>query len=358
MSRFYAVVLRILYYINNKYVYRILRLVFAKRLSNVLVHITNKCNYNCRYCYVNKSQSALEREKWMSILEEIKRLRIGKIGILGGEPFCEMDLLESVLKRAKQLGLKAYIYTNGSLITQDLLSKLVEYNPVLIYKYDFDYDTYQYNTQQDEYSLEDIEDKIRISRRYGLRVITFTVLMKQNIDRIEDIFKRSLELGALPAFERYLPVKEARINDLFEVSDEDYSKAMVKLFSCMKGFKRECLAAIRILGRSCGCYGNVLSIYPSGEVLPCPYLPERASLGNVKEKSLKELYAIMRDKIRSEYKITDACRDCGYLNECSGGCFTYSFLKTGKYLPHCNISAGFCAYFLVDIYNNLHFLNK
>ncbi len=354
LNRIYRTGLLLLYYINNKYLWRFVRFVMVRRSLNLLIHIGNECNYNCRYCYVDKNQTTLRDEMWFSIVEDAKRIGVKKVGILGGEPFCKPELLKGLLDKLRQLRLTPYIYTNGSLVTEQWLRKLVKYKPVIVYKYDSDNDNYQSITSQNKYTLRDIEEKIKLTRNYGLRVVTFTVLVKQNIDKITEIFERSLNLGAFPAFERYLPVRDSYTNKLFDISDEDFYQGMQKLLPYFKNFKKEWISAVKIMGRSCGCYANILSISPSGEVFVCPYLPDKASLGNIKDKSLKEFYALMREKTKTEYTLPAKCKRCKYIDECGGGCFTYSFLKTGKYLPHCNrsTSVGFCAYFLVDVYGD------
>ena len=349
----YRLGLKILYYLNNEYIYRSLRHLFASDLSSLIFHISNQCNYNCIYCYVKKSKASLKFEDWSQILEQAKKIGVKKIKLLGGEPFCA-DYLEDLLKKIRRLHLKPYIYTNGSLITKKWMDKLVTYKPVLIFKYDFNNETYQYCTQQNKYTLQDVEQTVEMCRERGLRVMTFTVLNKKTVNNVGKIFERSLQLGAFPVFERYLPVKDSTINNMLEISDGEYSVAMQKITQYLSDFRKEWIAAVRVLGRGCGCYRDVLSISTTGEVLPCPYLPEEESLGNIKSRKLAELLNIWREEKTKKYKFSSKCLDCTDKYVCGGGCFTYSVLKDGKYTSYCNREASIeqCAYMLVDLYGS------
>ena len=351
MNQFYKLGLRTLYYFNNEYVYKILRWFMVPQITQILIHVNNKCNYHCKYCYVDKTTLSLEWNDWISVLEQAKKLGVKKISLLGGEPFCEPHL-EDILAKITALGMKPYIYTNGSFVTKEWIARLLLYKPLVIFKYDVDTETYQYHTQQDTVTLDDIEEKIRLSRKNGLQVMTFSTLLKKNVKRIEEIFDQSLSLGALPAFERYLPVKDAPLNKELEITDEEYEEAMGKISIRFAHVKKEWTAAMRIAGRSCGCYSDILSISPTGEVLPCPYLPDEVSLGNVKERTLRQIYTVLQNKKRTEYKLDDECKSCSYKYENGGGCYTYSYLKDRVFKRHYtkNASLGLCAYLLVDMY--------
>jgi pyrroloquinoline quinone biosynthesis protein E len=352
INKLYRIVLRAIYRIDNEYLYRFLRKVFSKSLSKVLIHITDKCNYGCRYCYVERKKASLKKEEWFDILEQARRLGVTKISILGGEPFCE-PYLEELIRRIKRLRMKPYLYTNGSLLTEEWMDKLVSYNCTIVFKYDYNQQVYHYHTCQDKMNFSELERKIKLCSEKGIRVITFTTLLKKNIGYVEKIFKRSLSLGALPAFERFLPVRDEMINEIFEVSDQEYKEAMSKIKRLFSKFHKEWSAAVRIAGRSCGCYSDIVSITPSGETLPCPYLPETESMGNIRFNCLEKIQEVLKSKLENEFKKPSGCLDCKNKFECAGGCYTYSFLKTGEYNARCKdeTTVGFCAYLLADLYS-------
>ena len=354
MQWLYQIVLRALYWINSEPLYKLVRRCSAPRLKKLLIHITDQCNYDCVYCYVDKKNGTLSFPEWTAILEQAKTLGVTKVSILGGEPLCAPYLPE-LLRKITQLRMKPYLYTNGALLDESWMNRLLPFKPVLIFKYDSDNATYQRYTRQQAVRLADIEQTIQRCRRAGFTVMTFTALTRDNADHVEAIFSRSVQLGALPAFERYLPVRDAQTNEQLELSDAAYRDAMKKVARKLKHLIPLWKAAIRIAGRSCGCYSDILSVAPSGNVLPCPYLPESAALGNVRQQPLADIYRVLQKKQAGEYQPPERCGRCNYRHECGGGCFTYSYLKNSVFSSHCNgeTEIGFCSYLLVDLYSDI-----
>ncbi len=324
------------------------------KLLRILVHITNQCNYNCGYCYVDKTTCSLKPEEWLNLLHQAHRMGVKRIGILGGEPLCEPELLERLLIEIKKFKMGTYIYTNGSLLSESWIDKLKSYDPVIIFKYDIDNQVYQKLTRQKKYSLADIEQRIKLCAQKGLRVMTATALLRDNYLKVREIFDNSLRVGALPTFERYLPVKGEEANALLEISDQEYSWSMQELRECYNSFfKKIGSVAARIFGRSCSCYGSLLSISPAGETLPCPYLPDTVSLGNVRQASLKEIHTFFKKEFTKKYMLEAKCARCKDRLECGGGCFTYAYLKKGNFSSNCTNkdSLGSCSYYLMNLLN-------
>jgi radical SAM protein with 4Fe4S-binding SPASM domain len=352
MTALYRFVLRALYYCNSPFLYFVLRRLFARRLAKLLIHVNVDCNYDCRYCYVDKEKSTVSFEKWLQIIQEGKEFGVSKVSILGGEPFCypRLDELVREISRAK---MKPYIYTNGSLLTAERIEKLRPFNPVLVFKYDYNDETYRFHTRQEKFSLHDVEANIKLSVSSGLRVITFTTLLRKNFLFVDEIMTRSLRLGALPAFERYLPVKDQEANALLEITDEENAVVMRKIQERMKKYLPEWIAAVRIAGKSCGCYSDILSITPAGLVLPCPYLPEDVALGNIAEKTLSDIFLLLQKKRQTEYALPRECADCAARYLCAGGCLTYSYLTKKEFSRHClgETAIGFCPFMLVDLFD-------
>jgi radical SAM protein with 4Fe4S-binding SPASM domain len=324
------------------------------KLLRILVHITNKCNYNCSYCYVDKTTCSLKPGEWLNLLQQAHRMGVKRIGILGGEPLCEPELLERLLVEIKKFKMGSYIYTNGSLLSESWIDKLKSYDPVIIFKYDIDNQVYQKLTRQKKYSLADIEQRIKLCTQKGLRVMTFTALLRDNYLKVREIFDNSLRVGALPTFERYLPVRGEEANAFLEINDQEYSRSMNELRECYSNFfKKIGSVAARIFGRSCGCYGSLLSVSPTGEVLPCPYLPDAVSLGNIRLASLKDIHTFFKKEFTKKYMLKSECARCKDRLECGGGCFTYTYLKKGNFSSNCTNknSLGFCSYYLMNFLN-------
>ena len=355
MNFLYRSGLKLAYKLDNEWVYQLLRKVFSYRLLKLAIHLSRRCNYQCSYCYVHHGYSSqtpdLGYEEWVRLIKEAHAIGVQKVSILGGEPLCE-PYLELLLKIITDLGMKASIYTNGSLVDNAWLDRIVIYKPLLIFKYDSDDTTYFRHTGQERYRLKDIEDRMKLCVERGLRVIAFTTLTRKNVDRVGSIIQRALDVGALPAFERYLPVADDAINKELDISDEQYFRAAEEISQRFRQVFKEWVAAVRIAGRGCGCYSDIIAVTPNGKVLPCAYLPDEASVGDVRQDPLALIRSRMLAKAYPGVQSDPQCKSCEHKHVCAGGCYTYSYLKKGTYDRHCTKMAtiGFCAYLLADIY--------
>lgn len=74
-------------------------------------HFLTKCNFSCRYCFVDKTLR-LKREAYLFALERLAPY-FSEINFVGGEPTADKELLLALMRRARQLGLKCSIVTNG-----------------------------------------------------------------------------------------------------------------------------------------------------------------------------------------------------------------------------------------------------
>ncbi|WP_255335015.1 viperin family antiviral radical SAM protein [Methanosarcina sp. KYL-1] len=103
-----------------------------KRIRSVNWHITTKCNYKCRFCYVQKlDREILDMKEACSVLSKLKAFRtdvidIEKINFVGGEPFLH-PLFYELLQAAHEMGFVVSIVTNGSMINEKNIHRIAKY---------------------------------------------------------------------------------------------------------------------------------------------------------------------------------------------------------------------------------------
>lgn len=103
-----------------------------KKIQSVNWHVTGKCNYNCKFCYVqNLSSEIKDLGRIHSILQTLQStkndyLDIQKINFVGGEPFLHPHFYE-MLEMADDMGFVTSIVTNGSFINRDNIGKIADY---------------------------------------------------------------------------------------------------------------------------------------------------------------------------------------------------------------------------------------
>lgn len=89
--------------------------------------ITGKCNYRCRHCFMSAPEGQhgqLSHEAVMDIARQIGECGILRVSLTGGEPLLRPDFLEIVEEITRQGSIITQLYTNGSLVTEEVLDGL------------------------------------------------------------------------------------------------------------------------------------------------------------------------------------------------------------------------------------------
>ena len=117
-------------------------LEFTRKATKLMVplsgaiELTHRCNLRCIHCYVASGPSSLRDQeldtgRFLSILDEITDAGCFELLITGGEPLLRLDFSE-IYRHAKMNGLIVTVFTNGTLITDDIVALFVQYPPYLV----------------------------------------------------------------------------------------------------------------------------------------------------------------------------------------------------------------------------------
>ena len=305
---------------------------------HVLLHLCDECNYHCVYCYRQSSADSMSFDEWADLLRQARTQGARDVSFLGGEPLL-YGRLKELLALARQLRYSTiYLYTNGSLIDKEWRTVFKKYNVVLVVKFESRPEVYRSLTQQEGASLERVRQNIGDCVSSGLGVLTFIVLSKKNVGDVGRLIRDSLKLGAFPVLERFIPVVRTAAQAGLDITNDEFdaaSGAMEKVFSPVKFLY--VLTQVFTNKTSCGCYNNSISVTSSGSVLPCPFLAESQSVGNIREYAFKTLQQKYASKQQSVYGV--GVRKLFDKKRPSSCCRTYSFNKTGAYPP---VGVEFC----------------
>ncbi|MDO9574095.1 MAG: radical SAM protein, partial [Candidatus Contubernalis sp.] len=89
----------------------------------VIWNITQSCNLKCKHCYANseskKYEGELSPKEGLKLVDDLAAFKVPVILFSGGEPLIRDDFFD-LASRASQLGIRATISTNGTLITPDV----------------------------------------------------------------------------------------------------------------------------------------------------------------------------------------------------------------------------------------------
>jgi len=119
---------------EDKIAERVLELKSGRKVGpfEVQLNPTNQCNLKCRFCWLRDFDKAglsyeeLSTKKYKEIIKDCSEVKVHTIEITGGgEPFMRRDIL-SLMKTVKRYKIFGRLVTNGTLLTDDVIKKLIK----------------------------------------------------------------------------------------------------------------------------------------------------------------------------------------------------------------------------------------
>lgn len=93
-------------------------------ITSVNWHVTSKCNYNCKFCFMqNLNGGFADVSKARDILETLKSKGMEKVNFVGGEPML-YPLIFDTTEIAKEMGFVVSIVTNGYCLNEHRITRL------------------------------------------------------------------------------------------------------------------------------------------------------------------------------------------------------------------------------------------
>ncbi len=160
--------------------------------------LTARCNFNCPMCYVHLNQPGIaEREltagQWIDLARQARDRGMVFVLLTGGEPFVRKDFFE-IYGEMKKMGLLISINSNGSMLSGEILEKLLADPPfrMNISLYGGCNETYRSMCGQDAFAK--VVENIRALRKAGVDVRLNLSITPYNRQDLEKIYEISREL--------------------------------------------------------------------------------------------------------------------------------------------------------------------
>lgn len=200
-------------------------------LSSVKIKLTSFCNLRCQMCHYWKTtrENSLSTDQWFDVLAQLADLGCRKVHFSGGEVFLRRDFLDLV-EHGTALKLKINLTTNGTLLTEERLRRLVRARPNSI-SLSLDgpkasvHDAIRGIPGSFKRTTRTVRKLVEIGRRQGHlpRVRINSVLQQANFKQVPALIELVAELGACELHPMPVDEKGERKNRLSRSQIETYN---------------------------------------------------------------------------------------------------------------------------------------
>ncbi|MHA1229192.1 MAG: PqqD family peptide modification chaperone [Candidatus Helarchaeota archaeon] len=307
------------------------------------IALTYRCNNKCVFCYSGsspyKKTKELPPDKIKKIISIIRwDAKVPSISFTGGEPTLVKEL-PLYIKYARKLGMRVNLISNGRKCKDHNYSRrLVEagLHSAQISLEGSNHKIHDAITGK-KGSFEDTVNGILNLKSLGINVHTNTTINKMNLHdliNLVDFLKDELKMeyfsmnmviytgSSLKETEKVM-VKYSEIGKYIK---EVYYHAVDKNIRfiwysplCYKYFHP---ISLNLDLKSCAACQGLLSVSPSGDVLPCSSF--KTGIGNLLKQDFKEIWSNKSALYwRSKEYARPICKKCEYFNLCEGACPLY-----------------------------------
>lgn len=157
-------------------------------IRSATLELLDFCNFSCSYCYVKESyRSVIPKADALRILQELKDEGCIWLLLTGGEPFLHPNFSEIYLY-AYRLGFRISVFTNGSLLSEQLCDLFQKYPPEVleITLYGYNRETYD-NFVSTPGAFERFDRNIDMLCKYDIKPVLKFTLTTANVGFVDKL---------------------------------------------------------------------------------------------------------------------------------------------------------------------------
>jgi len=267
--------------------------------SHAQIALTNACPQKCQYCYnKNRHGTVMNKDTIQRVILELKEMGVVWLGITGGEPLLNRDIVEITASISKHCAVK--LFTTGCTLTRELAADLKAAGLFSVCV-SLDHHSPEEHDKRRNYpgAFQEALKAIDIFKNTGgIHIGVSSVISREMIqhDEVEAFLDF---LTGLDVHEAWLsevkPSTQAFWDSSLVVSEED----RLKLLYLQDRYNRVGNMTVNYLGHFEGkeCFGcnagrKMIYIDAFGEVSPCVFTP--MTFGNVQERPVKDIFNDMK----------------------------------------------------------------
>ena len=331
---------------------------FFERPTKVQVDVTNKCNFDCRYCYNKNNDFLKEAElgdtELLSLIDKIvKELNPVVISFSGGEPLLRKKCLIQAIEKLKNQDIDTWLTTNASLLNTETIGELKNAGLNKIFTNIDSNDPYIHDMLRGKKgsfskSMETIRQLVEILGADN--VITTLVVTKENYKSVVPMARISKELGVNKChLLDFIPISEETRRLMLDKSEWLELKNEIVSSGIQKDIVLQLCHAFLFMSDEnrgmdfpfCMAGRFTMVITASGHIVPCNHLKKKEFYcGHALRDNLLDVWqnSEMLSKFRN-YDCSDkGCDKCKKFKTCTGGCKAMTYMLKGTCFdkdPYC-----------------------
>jgi len=327
------------------------------------LHLTDRCNLRCDYCYLPHVGEDMTLETGRAAVDATFRSAVKhgfqqvKLKYSGGEPLLRFPLVAELHQYAQELAdqhglsLDGVVLSNGTLLTESLISTLQSLNLRLMISLDGlgDFHDRHRRYASGRGSSADVVESIELALAHGLTPNISITISPRTIDGLPEVIAWVLERDSPFSLNFYRENGLSACHADMRLDEERIINGMLAAYKVIEAslprhgllpslVDRANLASPHL--RTCGVGENYLVFDSRGRVSKC----QMRMAETVADVSTPDPLAVVRadrtgiQNLPVEEK--EGCRDCQWRYWCAGGCPLETYRVTGQYdvkSPHCTI---------------------
>ena len=326
------------------------------------IELTERCNNNCLHCYINLAADDEEARRRELTFKEIRSMGDEAVDmgclwwlITGGEPLLREDFTDIYLDLKKK-GLLVSVFTNGTLITPELVRLFKRYPPrdLEITVYGVTHKTYERVTRT-PHSFEASRRGIKLLQEGDVPFTLKAMALRSNVGELAEInnfckpiskgpfrFDPFLHLRLRPNDRRNRQITNERLSPdeivRIELADKERENAILKQICDEKKIGQETAHFYNDNHLFyCGAGKTSFTIDPYGFFKPCSSLTHPDCVYDLRKGNLREAWEKFVPQVRAMKTEDEECRKtclgCPLINLCMW-CPATAYLECGKLDRH------------------------
>lgn len=335
----------------------------AKSPLSSWLHLTDRCNLRCSYCYLPHVREDMSSETGRAAIDATFRSALAngfkqvKLKYAGGEPLPRFPLIVELHRYAQSaaerhgLGLEGVVLSNGTLLTAEMVETLKSLDLRLMISLD---GFGPYHDSHRPYaggrgSFKDVAEAVELALANGLVPNISVTVSSRTAEGLPGIMEWILERELPFSLNFYRENELSATHEDMRLDEQKIINGMLAAFKVIennlpkRGFlggiiDRANLSAAHT--HTCGVGQNYLVFDQNGQVAKCQ-MHIRKPITNIQVAD--PLAVIRADQIGIQnlsVEEKEGCKTCEWKHWCTGGCPLATFRATGRYdvkSPNCNI---------------------